>query len=116
MPLPLLLDSNILSRVVRPDVGENQPFISAVSSLLQDERFEPCVPEIIDYEMRRKLLHVGHHRHQGRKWALRALTILDMMATLVYVPQTTGAMRLAAEIWAQTRAEGLSRAPEEHLD
>jgi len=116
MPLPLLLDSNILSRVVRPEVGENQTLFAAVSSLFQDERFEPCVPEIIDYEMRRKLLHVGHHRHQGRKWALKALANLDKMAALGYLPLTTSAMRLAAEIWAQTRADGQSRAPEESLD
>lgn len=116
MPLPLLLDSNILSRLVRPDIGENQPFIAAVSSLIEDERFEPCVPEIIDYEMRRKLLHVGHHRHQGKKWALKALFNLDRMAALGYVPLTTDAMRLAAEIWAQTRADGHPTAPEESLD
>src|ERR1044071_305060 len=102
MPLTLLLDSNILSRVVRPDIDENQPFIAAVYSLLRDERFELCVPEIIDYEMRRKLLHLGHHRHQRRRWALGALIILDKMVALGYVPLTTNAMRLAAEIWAQT--------------
>jgi len=116
MPLLLLLDSNILSRVVRPEVSENQPLFAAVSSLFQDERLEPCVPEIIDYELRRKLLHVGHRRHQGQKWALKALTNLDRMAALGYVPLTTGAMKLAAEIWAQSRADGQSRAPEESLD
>ena len=116
MSLPLLLDSNILSRVVRPDIVENQPFIGAVNSLLRDERFEPCVPEIIDYEMRRKLLHVGRHRHHGRKWALKALTNLDKWAALGYLPLTTSALKLAAEIWAQTRADGQSRASEESLD
>lgn len=116
MALPLLLDSNILSRIMRPDFEENQPFIVAVYSLLRDERFMLCVPEIIDYEMRRKLLHVGHHRHQGRKWAIKALTNLDRMVALGYLPLTTNAMRLAAEIWAQTRAEGQSRASEESLD
>lgn len=116
MALPLLLDSNILSQVVRPEVRENQPLFAAVSSLFQDERFEPYVPEIIDYELRRKLLHLGHHRHHGRKWALQALTNLDKLAALGYLPLTTSAMRLAAEIWAQSRADGQSRASEERLD
>jgi toxin FitB len=116
MPLPLLLDSNILSRIVRPDIDENQPFISAVYALLRDERFELFVPEIIDYEMRRKLLHLGRHRHQGRRWALEALVILDKMVAVGYLPLTTNAMRLAADIWAQTRADGQSRASEENLD
>ena len=116
MPLPLLLDSNILSKVVRPTVEEHKPIATAVRRLLQDGRFKVCVPEIIDYELRRKLLHIGHRRHQGRAWALEALTSLDELVSVGYVPLTTEAMRLAAALWAQTRAEGQLRGSEENLD
>jgi hypothetical protein len=58
MPLPLLLDS-ILTGIVQPEVDENKPVAGAVLRLLEEPHFEICVPELIDYELRRKLLHLG---------------------------------------------------------
>jgi|SRR5947209_17250825 len=116
MALPLLLDSGILAKAVHPAVEENKPFVIALSRLAQDVRYKVCVPEIIDYELRRKLLHLGHHPHQARKWAQEALTLLDRLISANYIPITTDTMRLAARIWAQTRAKGQSRASEDKLD
>ncbi|HEX7184497.1 MAG TPA: PIN domain-containing protein [Thermoanaerobaculia bacterium] len=117
MPLPLLLDSNVLARVVRPDIPDNQPIAAAVFGLLDDRSLKPCVPEIIHYELRRKLLHLGYRPHQGRRWAREALVLLeDMGGAWGYLPLTTEAMRLAAEIWAQSRIDGQPGAPEENLD
>jgi len=56
MPLRLLLDSSILICAIRPEVEENKPIAAAILRLLEDSRFDLCVPEIIDYELRRKLL------------------------------------------------------------
>ena len=112
----LLLDNNVLTHIVRPEIEESHPLISAVLPLMDDPRFTPCVPEIIDYEVRRKLLHIGHHRHHGRKWARDALVNLDRMASVYYLPLTTRAMQLAAELWAESRARGQSRATEDGLD
>jgi predicted nucleic acid-binding protein len=105
MPLSLLLDSNILAKLLRPDLDENKPVAQAILRA-----------EIIDYELRRKLLHLGHRRHQARKWAREALIDLDELISLGYVPLTTETMRLAARIWAQTRAEGQLRGSEDSLD
>src|SRR3954447_14666769 len=116
MPSPLLLDSNILSKVVHPSVEEHRPVAAAIQRLLEDNRFEVFVPEITDYELRRKLLHIGHRPHQGRKWAREALTHLDQMVFQGYLPLTTEAMKLAASLWTQTRSEGRLRGPEESLD
>jgi len=116
MPLPLLLDSNILSKVLRPELDENQPVAEAIFHLQEDSRFQVCIPEIVDYELRRKLLHLGHRRHQARKWAREALADLDEWISLGYVPLTTEAMRLAASLWAETRVEGQLRGPEDSLD
>ncbi|MFL6234078.1 MAG: PIN domain-containing protein [Thermoanaerobaculia bacterium] len=116
MPSPLLLDSNILSKVVHPSVEEHRPVAAAIQRLLEDHRFVVFVPEVTDYELRRKLLHIGHRPHQGRKWAREALINLDQMASLGYLPLTTETMRLAASLWAQTRSEGRLRGPEESLD
>jgi predicted nucleic acid-binding protein len=116
MPLPLLLDSNILSQIVRPTVEENRPVVTTIARLLRDVRFRVYVPEIIDYELRRKLLHLAQRPHQSRKWAQEALTVLDRLVLTGYLPLTTETMRLAARTWAQTRAHGLSRGPEDSLD
>jgi len=59
---------------------------------------------------------MGHHRYQGRKWAKDALTVLDEIVSAGYLPLTTNAMRMAASLWAQTRAKGELRGPEENLD
>lgn len=116
MPVPLLLDSNILACVVRPEVAENRQVAHAMLILLEDPQFELFVPEVIDYELRRKLLHLGQHQHHARKWAREALALLDEIVGVGYVPLTTGAMRLAAKLWAKTRAEGRLRGAEESLD
>ncbi len=113
---PLLLDSGILSRLVRPEIEENKPVSEVFLRLVADPRFEPCVPEIVDYELRRKLIHLGYRRHQGRAWAREALSRLDEVVAVGYIPLTTDTMRLAATLWAQTRSAGRLRGPEESLD
>jgi len=116
MPQILLLDNNILSKIVRPELQENQPVFDAISRLQGNPRLRIYVPEIIDYELRRKLLHLGYRQRQTRKWAREALAGLDEWVSIGYIPLTTKALRLAADIWAQTRANGQLRGPEDDLD
>src|SRR5262249_6922793 len=84
--------------------------------LFEDVRYQICIPEIADYELRRKLLHLAQHPHQARKWAQEALKDLDLFVSRNYIPITTETMRLAAELWAQTRISGRPRGTEEELD
>ena len=66
------------------------------------------VPEIADYEVRRKLLHLN---------ATAGIRRLDQLkATLDYAPITTDAMLRAAELWAQLRQSGLPTAGPGSLD
>jgi predicted nucleic acid-binding protein len=116
MPLPLLLDSNILGQIVQPTVEENRPTVVTIARLFRDVRFRIYFPEIVDYELRRKLLHLAQRPHQARKWAQEALKVLDRLVSTDYIPITTETMRLAAKLWAQTRVSGLSRGPEDRLD
>jgi predicted nucleic acid-binding protein len=116
MPIPLLLDSNILTCVLRPEVAENHEVAQTMIAVLGNPQFELFVPEVIDYEVRRKLLHLGQHQHHARKWAREALVLLDELVGVGYIPLTTFAMRLAAELWAKTRAEGRLRGTEVSLD
>lgn len=116
MPLPLLLDSGILAQALRPNQQENRLLVVALFRLLDDPRFQVFIPEVIDYELRRKLLHLGNRKHQGLKWAREALLNLDAFVSVGYIPLTTEVMRLAARLWAQTRAQGQSRGTEDSLD
>jgi hypothetical protein len=66
------------------------------------------VPEICDYEIRRKLIHVG---------ATSGLIRLDQLKSwLDYAPITTDVMLKAAELWAQARIRGLPTASPDALD
>jgi hypothetical protein len=65
------------------------------------------VPEIADYEVRRKLLHAG---------ATAGILRLDpVVAASSYAALTTAAMHRAAELWAMARAAGPPTAPPEAL-
>ncbi|HEX3555512.1 MAG TPA: PIN domain-containing protein [Thermoanaerobaculia bacterium] len=116
MYLPLLLDSNVLGSILRPDLDANKPVAAAIRRLQRDPRFRVYIPAITDYELRRKLLHLGLQRHQPRKWVRKALVDLDELVSAGYVPLTTKTLRLAASLWAQTRAAGQLRDSEDGLD
>ena len=116
MTLPLLLDSNILGQIVQPVAEQNRPVVTIMRRLFRDVRYQICFPEVVDYELRRKLLHLAQHPHQARKWAREALKGLDQLVSKNYIPITTETMRLAAKLWAQTRISGRPRGSEEKLD
>jgi predicted nucleic acid-binding protein len=66
------------------------------------------VPEIADYEVRRELLRADR---------ITGLARLDsLVQELDYLPISTAAMRLAAQLWAQTRRQGRPTADNRALD
>ena len=66
------------------------------------------VPELADYEVRRKLVHLG---------ATASIRRLDRLKeSLDYAPLTTDAMLLAADLWAKLRKSGLPTAAPGSLD
>ncbi len=66
------------------------------------------MPEIVDYEYRRKMLHIG---------SMSSVRYLDALKeNLTYAPLTTQVMLRAAQLWADARKEGMPTAPEERLD
>lgn len=68
------------------------------------------VPEIADYEMRREM------RRKRNDGAVRRLDAFSSAAPERYLPLTTSAVRLAADMWAQARQTGHVTAPPEALD
>lgn len=67
-----------------------------------------AVPEVADYELRRKLLHLGSGR---------AVERLDRLEErVVYLPLKTSVMRRAARLWADARGRGKGTAAPDALD
>ena len=66
------------------------------------------IPEIADYELRRELVRAGKTAGVAR---------LDLLKdSLRYLPITTEAMLLAADLWARARRRGFVTADEKALD
>ena len=66
------------------------------------------VPEIADYELRRKFLHMEF---------IDSISRLDQLKrALTYLPITTEVMNKAAEFWAQARKKGKPTAADASLD
>lgn len=68
------------------------------------------VPEIVNYELRRELLRLR------RTSALAALVEFNAAVAGRYLPITTAAMELAAELWAKIRSQGKPTADRHALD
>ncbi|MES2465334.1 MAG: nucleic acid-binding protein [Armatimonadota bacterium] len=105
----LFLDSTPLGLVTqRPGYSSE---VDAIRQWLRDllaNGWTVYVAEIADYEVRRELIRAGK---------LASLRRLDSLQTsLTYLPITTEAMRLAADLWAQARNQGWATADPKALD
>ena len=105
---PILLDTGVLGLVTHPSSkAESVECKRWFKARLQDG-FKFHVPEIADYELRRKLLHLDSRN---------AIIRLDALKSAIgYLPITTDTMLKAAEFWADARQKGLPTAPEAALD
>ena len=98
-PLALLARRNDISVVIQCNIWLNNLLTQSVRVIL---------PEITDYEVRRELVRLN---------AFSSVQRLDTLATRIeYLPVTTAAMRLAAELWAQGRQSGQPTADPKELD
>lgn len=109
MPSVVLLDAGPLAALVHRSPVVSRPLWVWVESWVAAHGPGGLiVPEISDYEVRRKLLHLG---------SLRSLDRLDRLARwATYMPITTAVMRRAAELWAEARRTGRPNAAEAALD
>ncbi len=102
--LRILLDTGLLEEVTHPRC--NPDIANWLKGMLQSGA-EVLVPEIADYELRRKLLHIG---------SAKSIRRLDDLKSTGYVPITTETMLKAAEFWADARRQGRQTAQDESLD
>jgi predicted nucleic acid-binding protein len=68
------------------------------------------VPEIVDYELRRELLRLRSH------FSLTRLDAFNAALPDRYLPVTTTALRVAADLWATARQQGFPTADHQALD
>ena len=99
------LDSGPLGRIAHP---RPNPEIIAWIEELREFGINVVLPEIIDYELRRELLHIGSTR------SIRRLD--ELKRVLIYLPLTTQVMLKAAELWADARKAGRPTAGPKELD
>lgn len=112
----LLLDSPLVSRLCHPARTENRPLADWLESVLREhsESVVLYLPEIVDYEVRRGLLHVA--LRSGRSTTRSLLRLDRLTETLDFLPLDTATMRRAAGLWAEARATGRPTAGAEALD
>ena len=104
----VVLDTGSLGMIVHPG-GEQE--VDACQQWLDDllvQNRRIILPEIADYEVRRELVRMR------KSTSLAALD--DFAFVLEYLPLTTDTMRLAADLWAQSRQQGRPTADPKELD
>lgn len=111
----LLLDAGILGQLVHPRRKKYQPVIGWLERLLSEftASVQVFLPEIADYELRRKLLHLL----AKKQTTVRSIERLDELSVVLdYLPLETHVMRSAAQLWADARLAGGPTAPDWALD
>jgi predicted nucleic acid-binding protein len=104
----VLLDVGPLGLLTNPNNNSHAIACRAWLASLKTAGRQVFVPEITDYEVSRELVRIPSHS---------ALANLDALGTMLnYLPLTTDAMRLAAELWAQARNAGQPTASDPALD
>ena len=105
---PILLDTGVLGLVTHPSSRAEPVECKRWFQARLQGGFKFHVPELADYELRRKLLHLD---------SPNAIIRLDALKSAIsYLPITTDTMLKAAEFWADARQKGLPTAPETALD
>jgi predicted nucleic acid-binding protein len=106
--LVIVLDWTPLGALANPRMTNRTRAAYAWLAALPAAGHTFIVPEIADYEVRRELLRLGQ---------AQSIVRLDWLTTtLHYLPLTTPAMRLAAELWATARRTGQPTAANAALD
>jgi predicted nucleic acid-binding protein len=111
----LLIDTGILGQLCHPKKEQNRPVAEWLANRLRNcnQSTSVLVPEICDYELRRKLLHLIAKGQATQK----SIDRLDDLGKLLdYLPLDTETMRKAAELWAEARKKGLPTAADPALD
>ena len=111
----LVLDTGVLGQLCHPHRVHNRPIAEWLMGVLRrrDTLIQVFIPEIADYELRRKLLHLIR-KNQATLQSVKRLDDLERL--LEYLPLDTEMMHRAAELWAEARFRGTPTAADQALD
>ena len=110
----VLRDTGVLGQLCHPKDIQSRPLASWLAGILDRREWDVIIPEIADYELRRKLLHLA--RVSGQSTSKSMIRLDRLTETLTYLPLGTETMRKAADLWAEARATGAPTAPPDALD
>lgn len=105
--MKVLLDTGILGLVTHPKAEHGTPCVNWLKSLIEAD-ISVVIPEICDYELRRKYLHLDNSGGLKRLDAL--------IGVLEFRPVDTSVWKAAAAVWAECRKRGKATAHPEALD
>jgi predicted nucleic acid-binding protein len=113
--MKLVLDTGVLGQLCHPHGTKNRPVVEWLVGLLRrpGSPIRVFIPEIADYELRRKLIHLIQ-KDQASQRSIERLDALERL--LEYLPLDTEVMHHAAELWAAARQHGVPTASSESLD
>ncbi len=107
--MKLVLDSGVLSRLCHAAAEQSKPLFARIQQLRAAQASVIVyVPDIVDFEVRRKLIHMR------RKPSIDRLDALHGVFTSLKL--NTSIMRKAAELWAEARWRGQATSGETSLD
>src|SRR5689334_21347967 len=110
----LLLDTGILGQLCHPNTPKNKQTAEWLDEVMKyPEEAEIIIPEMCDYELRRKLIHLIR-KNQALPASLDRLNKLWQVYR--YLPLDTETMQRTAELWADARSRGLPTAMDSSLD
>jgi len=104
----ILLDSYPLSLAATPARTPETVAITDWTTACLAAGHKIYIPEVIDYELRRELLRAGKVRSVKKLDGLKAI--------FRFLPITSAAMLLAADLWATSRQSGLPTGDPKKLD
>jgi len=116
--MKLLIDTNILGKICYPTASSNSSTADTFENLLSLGKYQFIIPEIADYELRRKFWHMQYSKDSGKnEFGKKNLKRLDdLISLLTYLPLTTEIMKLAAEMWGKSRANGILTSSDKNID
>jgi predicted nucleic acid-binding protein len=104
----IFLDAGVLGLLTNPNKHPNAIACKRWLDSTLERGTQVRVPEVADYELRRKLIHIRSRS---------AFERLNMLGeALGYVAITTAVMRMAADLWGEARQKGRPTAPDHALD
>ncbi|MDQ2805552.1 MAG: PIN domain-containing protein [Chloroflexota bacterium] len=104
----IVLDTGVLGIATNPNATAEAEAVRRWLEGLTDQGDTIVIPDIADYELRRK--YIRNHNLKG----LRKLKLPILKTN--YISLSTPIMRTAAQLWAQTRQQGKLTADDEVLD